>query len=749
VSLLSIRILIVDDERNAAALAKRFLEMHEGTVAEIVTSAEEARRSLSSSRYDAVVSDYQMPQEDGLDLLRSIRARKDNIPFILFTGKGREEVVIKAIDGGADGYVQKEGNPRVVFAELFHKVFNAVSGMRSEESLRRSQEELSVAKSRIDAIIAASNIGAWEFYTSEERLWCSPEYFSMLGRDIRDYSETSQVDLEHAWGALLHPDDRRGAEQTFAEYLANPVGMYEQVFRLLHKDGRWLWILSRGKMVPGDAKQAGQTVIGMHIDITGRKAAEEAASRAHQGLLAMMNSIDEAVYLSDPQTYEVVFSNRAIEAAFGECGDRKCYEWLQNRDRPCPYCTNDKVMGDASGQSYVWEHRNDANGRWYRCIDKAIRWEDGRLLRYEMAIDVTKSKAAEELLRTNRLKLSMAMDLARMAHWEFDIEKRQFIFNDQFYALLGTTAEREGGYAVDAEEYPSRFVHPDDVNEMLGIIRANLSSSDQLKHTESEHRVICRDGRIRIVHSSIATMPGSTLPAARLYGAIQDVTEQRQAQAALRETNRKLSLLSSITRHDITNQVLALEGSLALLEDGHPGLDRDEHLKRARAAAERISSSVQFTRSYEDIGASSPTWLDLRAMIDEGASDVYLRAVRLVNLVPEGTEVFADPMVIRVFHNLVDNAVRHGRGLSEVRFWIEVVGDRPFLICEDDGQGIAPEVGELLFTRALGKEHGYGLFLSKEILAITGISIVEESMVGHGARFVIEPPRAGFRKARP
>lgn len=117
-------------------------------------------------------------------------------------------------------------------------------------------------------------------------------------------------------------------------------------------------------------------------------------------LRVLFNGIDEPIYVSDPDTYEILFVNEKLKALFGEkILGKKCHKVFQNLDHPCPFCTNKHIFGPNIGKTYIWEFQNKRNKRWYRCIDKAIEWPGGKYVRYEMAIDITKHKKAEERLR--------------------------------------------------------------------------------------------------------------------------------------------------------------------------------------------------------------------------------------------------------------------------------------------------------------------------------------------------------------
>ena len=115
---------------------------------------------------------------------------------------------------------------------------------------------------------------------------------------------------------------------------------------------------------------------------------------------------------------------------------------------------------------------------------------------------------------------------------------------------------------------------------------------------------------------------------------------------------------------------------------------------------------------------------------------------------PPGTEVFADPLVVKVFYNLMDNAVRYGGQITTIRFSEEEHDGYHAVVCEDDGVGIPVEEKEKIFERGFGKNTGLGLFLSREILAITGITIRETGEPGRGARFEIVVPKGMYRSCR-
>ena len=128
------------------------------------------------------------------------------------------------------------------------RISQFVSIARDITERKRAEETLQVSAARYKSIIAVSNTGAWEYHRDTDYLWCSPEYFSMLGYNIAGFEMSGKANLKETWIDLLHPEDRVRAANHFAEYLKNgSIGMYENYFRLSHKNGSWVWIWSRGQ----------------------------------------------------------------------------------------------------------------------------------------------------------------------------------------------------------------------------------------------------------------------------------------------------------------------------------------------------------------------------------------------------------------------------------------------------------------------------------------------------------------------
>ena len=137
-------VLYVDDESTLLEISKIYLERSGLFDVDTITSAPAALTLLDTKNYDVIISDYQMPVMDGIELLKAVRSSGNTIPFILFTGRGREEIVIQALNEGADFYLQKGGEPKSQFTELSHKIKIAVERKRAVNALKQNEYRLNM-----------------------------------------------------------------------------------------------------------------------------------------------------------------------------------------------------------------------------------------------------------------------------------------------------------------------------------------------------------------------------------------------------------------------------------------------------------------------------------------------------------------------------------------------------------------------------------------------------------------------------
>ncbi len=215
------RVLHVDDDAGLLEVAKEILMMEGNLEVAVALSVDEAFRKMRESSFDVVVSDYEMPQKDGLEFLKELREEKKDIPFIIFTGKGREEVAMKALNLGADGYYNKQGSPETVYGELAHAIFSLVENKKTEEALCRSEEKYQgLFDSTLDGIIVSDAKGVV--------MSANPAAALMLG-----YENAAELVNLPASTLYVNPADR----QVLFDFLTKKGAVQDYEVKLKRKNG--------------------------------------------------------------------------------------------------------------------------------------------------------------------------------------------------------------------------------------------------------------------------------------------------------------------------------------------------------------------------------------------------------------------------------------------------------------------------------------------------------------------------------
>ena len=241
--------------------------------------------------------------------------------------------------------------------------------------------------------------------------YVSPNVKKVFGYDAKDFM-SGKIKYEN----IVHPEDLEKISQE-TKLHAKKTSHFEQEYRIIDARGkvRWVHDFTLIKRKKGEITH----YHGYIMDITDKKMMEKNLEKEHEQLLSIFNGINEPIYVADPQTYEILFANETLKKFFGKnIIGKKCYKIFQNLDKPCDFCTNDKILGKNFGKVYIWEFQNKRNKRWYRCLDRGITWPDGRKVRIEIAIDITDRVKAEE-------KMKEALEKER----EFKMRTAHYFFN--------------------------------------------------------------------------------------------------------------------------------------------------------------------------------------------------------------------------------------------------------------------------------------------------------------------------------
>ncbi|MFH0967208.1 MAG: PAS domain S-box protein, partial [Methanobacteriota archaeon] len=394
------------------------------------------------------------------------------------------------------------------------------------------------------------------------------------------------------------------------------------------------------------------------------------------------------------------------------------------------------------GQSPIFEteHRmRHVSGEWLWVVGrgKITQWSpDGSPILISGTVhDISERKRMEDGLKESEKRYRDMFEINNAVMLIIDSETTRIVdANDAAIRYYGYTREELTGMPISEINTGEPTAIKTDISHAV----VQQGTIFQFHHRK-------KSGEIRDVEvfSGPIIVKGKYL----LHSIIQDVTERKRVEESLRQANHKLNLLSSITRHDIGNELQIIFGYLGLVKETVLEPIIHQYIENAYISSLNIERQLSFTRDYEDIGVHSPVWQDVNQVIIRTVQNIDIKQIQILVLI-SGVEVFADPLMEKVFYNLIDNAKRYGDTITEIRFSGFKGHEGYTIICEDDGVGIPEEFKAKIFNREYYKHTGFGLNLSREILEITGITIIETGEPGKGARFEILVPEGNYRIVR-
>jgi PAS domain S-box-containing protein len=336
----------------------------------------------------------------------------------------------------------------------------------------------------------------------------------------------------------------------------------------------------------------------------------------------------------------------------------------------------------------------------------------------------------DRLLKESEARYRALFETATEAIILFDAQSRKIIeVNPAFIQLFGYRSKEISSLSL--------YDIVSDGPHIVDSCCEKILTGDHCELGEQRFRTKTRDILYVEVSASIIPVAGKK----EIFSIIaHDITERKKAENGLFIANKKLNLLGSITRHDILNNLTVLLGYLSIIRKKNTDKTLEEYLNRSYDAAGLIQKHIEFTRTYQNLGEKVPVWQNVQKII----SGLQLTEVPVRSDL-NGLEIYADPLFEKVFYNLYDNSLRHGKSVSEIRLYYALIPDGLFLIWEDNGTGVPENMKEKIFERGIGKNTGMGLFLVRDILSITDITISETGDEGKGARFEMRVPKEAYR----
>jgi PAS domain S-box-containing protein len=735
-----IHILILDDES--------IIKKDEGasTVPEGIFSfqtckkREEALKLLADKEFDAIISEMKTPSYDGLTLLKKIRAESINTPVIFFTENKNPEIMAEAINSGASGYYIKKSPQQEITEEILEKVIESAGKRRDAEN------NLSLISAVLDAVpegIIASDPITKKFVLPNEAI-CQK-----LGYSREEILRLSLADIHPAW-------DMERISGLFMNMTSGKADFAPEV-PVQRKDGSIFYADIKGSEIELNGRK---TSIALFSDVTERTEAEKALDRKKRELYASEEKIIQQLHqLSYAQEmfresegqFKHVIENIPISLSIVTLKGDIVYANPKAHEL---FGLNPDGSNYRGGAPVVWK---EPSGRklWLDGIRKngvisglqadfvTFTGEEKTLLLSGLKInyknqpcvlsvhqDITDRIQAEKALKETTDAFRTYIDNSYDAVFIHDTEGRIVDVNRKMLAMYDVTYEEALNHTIRDYSAPNK-----NMDEVRDKWRDVMAGNNRIFFWKARRP---NDGSLFDVEVFLTRieLENRTLVLAN----VRDITERKKAEKALYLANRKLKLLSSVTRHDILNQIMVFFGNLEFAIEDCTDENITEYLRKMKKAVMAIQHQIEFTKEYDDLGSKAPVWFSPGSLTFKNTDG----SIPVKNEISD-VEIFADPMIDLAFNNLYDNTVRHAEGATGIRITGRPDNEDYIIIFEDDGCGIPDEMKEKIFERNVGKNTGLGLFLIREILSITGITIRENGNLNEGAGFEIRLPKGVWR----
>ena len=381
-------------------------------------------------------------------------------------------------------------------------------------------------------------------------------------------------------------------------------------------------------------------------------------------------------------------------------------------------------------------------------LDVMFFWttENGKEWYYVYLTPVPGKVTPPRAIKRDEERLNLALQCAELGAWDMNLRSGEMTVDGRWAKMLGYSPDELLPFTV--EKY-MEYVHPDNRDGWMSLYSG--WSKGKKPSGSFEVRLRHKNGTWIWIRSQwqVFWSPEDE-PVLRVVGVHQDITDTVKKDEAIRMAQKKIAMLSSVTRHDILNQVTVIRMLFDIMEmTEEVPVDSDTwvQLSKINEAAIAIERQVVFTREYEDLGSQPPAWQNIGDLVTRVAAMSEFSSLS-VTCTCEDFSVYADPMLERVMRELFMNAVLHGGGVTTVNVSCRTEADGTAVIdVSDDGIGIMDDRKEKVFSRGVGIKICYGLYLSREILSITGITIRETGTEGTGAVFSLLVPQQDWKMA--
>ena len=417
---------------------------------------------------------------------------------------------------------------------------------RVEKAMARLAQENQVAANRYAALIRASNSGAWEYDAATQRMWCSPEYFTQLGYEPREFEfPAERKTLQALWLDLIHPGDRDAARAHLLSYLENPRrGLYDQRYRMRRKDGGWAWIWSRGQTLTDAAGRPTSMTVGTHVDVTESMRTDEALRENEQKYRMLAEGMKDVVWFMDADTLRFLYVSPSIEKLLGftpaEISDEPFTTAIAAaqrdglRERLRARAAEVRAGRLAADEFFTVETplvRRD--GTLVESETICRFWQNQRTGRLEIhgtTRDVTDRRRAEEALRESERKYRTLAEGMKDVVWIVDADTLRYLYvSPSVEKLRGYTPEEVmAGTIADA-------LLPGEIEKLRPVLAQRTREFQEGRLAADafftfELRQPCKNGGAVVTEAVARFWRHPQTGRIELHGSTRDVTDRKHAE---------------------------------------------------------------------------------------------------------------------------------------------------------------------------------------------------------------------------
>ncbi len=557
----------------------------------------------------------------------------------------------------------------------------------AEEALQESEEKFRVLS---DASPVAVIV-----YRNNRYLYVNPAAISIIGYTREELLNMDFIDI-------LHPDCQEIVKERAMARMEGDGKQARYELKVITKTGEVKWLNVSTNLIRYEGLPAGLVIC---MDITDRKKAEEVINAEREQLLSIFGSINESIYISDMDTYEVLYANEHLQKSFGrKLIGELCHKALQGMDKPCDFCTN-PIIRKLRGQPYQWEFHNSTINKDFQIVDRVICWPDGRDVRFEIAIDITERKRAEAELQKAKNELEQRI-----------IERTEELSqaNKKLEAININLIDEIRGHAKARAELQTAKINLEHLNQQLwGEIK---------EHEQTEEQLL------------------------------------KAKEAAEAATKAKAEFLANMS-HEIRTPLNAVIGLTGLLQRTDLNLEQQDYVKTIKNSGDSLLSVINDILDFSKIDSGKidletypfdleDCLVDSLELVVVDASKKGLNLSYAIDPSVPRTIIGDSARLRQILINLLNNAVKFtNKGEVAVAASGRKIGGNNYEICftiKDTGIGIPGDKASRLFqpfsqvdastTRRYGGT-GLGLAISKKLVEMMGGRIWAESEIGKGSTF--------------